>query len=707
MFTAALAVLLVSGVVAPSTQAAVAAQNDGPPTTGKFYIQNTLSGYNMSASPDWVATHRPKGNEDSQQWEFTQNSDGTYKVRNPDEGGRCLTEKNNPEGDARLVLGSCDADKTDWEFRREAGEKYRIFVPGTERKLWGEPVLDSAMQVKITDDENIANEHWYVTPIDPPHAPMPAEEDRTLDDVTFLTTHNSFYNTEDSGNSTAFPNQPHSIARQLNDGARGLMLDAHYANGRVRLCHGSCLGGAISGTMTFSDKFADIVDFLKANPKEIVTIFLEDDVTAEQLDEELGDDLADGTDAAAMVFRPDREGVEENGWPTVQDMVKADKRLLLFTSDTSASSPDNAKHKLGFMAQKDWTVENHWSMGDGLGSSDWSCYSRWDDGIPLSREEPKFRRLFVMNHFRDVPMSPTYTEDNKKLQNRAERFCMPAARKKPNYLAIDEYKDGDPMSAVDALNQYTYHGDTPEEGGEGGGSNPQWKEPRLTVMPLGDSITEGAMSSTDIGYRAELYNALKRNTDSLDFVGSLQHGPASAPDRDHEGHSGWRIDLLSANINSWLVASKPNVITLMAGTNDINQGGSAQSALSRMDSLLGRIHASAPDMTVLLGSIAPVDPDNARWGRFQPVIDTFNAGLPGLVDTWRDKGMKVRFVDNSAVTPADISSDGLHPKDSGYTKMARAFYDGIGKTAGDGWISRDVPVTPGADGGNGLGDYQV
>lgn len=78
------------------------------------------------------------------------------------------------------------------------------------------------------------------------------------------------------------------------------------------------------------------------------------------------------------------------------------------------------------MYQREWTVENYWSMGSGVGSSDWSCYSRWYDAgtnIPLTRTEPGFRPLFVMNHFRDAGLTATATTDNTKLADRARRFC--------------------------------------------------------------------------------------------------------------------------------------------------------------------------------------------------------------------------------------------------------------------------------------------
>ncbi|GGO59502.1 glycosyl hydrolase family 18 protein [Streptomyces lasiicapitis] len=440
---------------------AAASEDEGPPTDGKFYIQNARSGYHMSATNNPVATHHPKGNEDEQQWEFARNADGTYKIKNPDRDGQCLAQQS---GD-RLGVEPCDNTQTDWEFRHQKGDQYRIHEPGSERRLWGGEDHDSPLWVDSSDPNPEEQKHeqkqdWYITPINPPKSPMPS--DPKLDDVTFLTTHNAFFNSEDSP-PIAMPNQPHSVSRQLRDGVRSVMLDGYYANGRVRMCHGGCLGGELSSTVTFSKIFEDIVAYMKEDKEAVVTVFLEDYTTAEQLEEELGDDLAPGTDAAKMVFRPDAENVKEKGWPTVKSMVDSGKRLLLFTGDGKAEDKRNGKNKLGFMYEQPWIVQNHWSMGRGLGTADWSCYSRW--GAPLLQEDKNFRRLYVMNHFRSDPLKQTYMTDNAKLQNRAENFCAPAARKKPNFLAIDGYKDGDPMAAVNALNKYTYHGDTPGMGG--------------------------------------------------------------------------------------------------------------------------------------------------------------------------------------------------------------------------------------------------
>ncbi|MEV5745599.1 hypothetical protein AB0L30_36545, partial [Microbispora rosea] len=72
----------------------------------------------------------------------------------------------------------------------------------------------------------------------------------------------------------------------------------------------------------------------------------------------------------------------------------------------------------------------------------------------------------------------------------------------------------------------------------------------VRVMPLGDSITEG--TQVPGGYRIGLWQRLAAGRYMIDFVGSQYNGPGSLGDHDHEGHPGWRIDQIDANINGWL-----------------------------------------------------------------------------------------------------------------------------------------------------------
>ncbi len=287
--------------------------------------------------------------------------------------------------------------------------------------------------------------------------------DRRLDEVSFLTTHNAFTNYEDSRWSSV--NQSESVRAQLEGGVRGLSLDTHWYErstwlcvisfgsdcypSDVYLCHGDCktFAGATYALprQSFHGTMQTVVDFLAAHPQEIVTVFLEDYVGADQL----GGSLGRVRGLSDMVFRPDEWGVRQKGWPKAADLVTSGKRLLIF-SDRSD------REHLGVMYDRSWTVSNYWSLGD-LGN-DTSCVSRWPD-VPLDRQEPGFRRLFTMSHHRNVPTVLTAALDNgAKLRNRIAERCRPAAGgRAPNFVSVDFHRLSDssghtPASIVAELN---------------------------------------------------------------------------------------------------------------------------------------------------------------------------------------------------------------------------------------------------------------
>jgi hypothetical protein len=369
---------------------------------------------------------------------------------------------------ARIVLASCGRDGTDWVFENVKGSTYRIKDPAANLYLnvWDEKPTENR-ELVTSSNATTAGSQWYLTEIHPTTQPMPPNA--TLDQMTFLTTHNAFTNFDDARWSVV--NQVNGIDDQLGGGVRSFMLDTHLdptVPGSVRLCHtgdegcGSFIGityadpaQTLSGTMT------QFVGWLNRpeNRNEIITVHLENYVVPSTLRTSL--DQVNGL--RELVFNPDAWGVRDKGWPKISDMVKENKRILILNSPAAHSDLDTTLLKeFGVAAATDWTVENYWSLGS-LGA-DVKCVSRWP-GIPLTTREPGFNRLFVMNHFRDVPTVLTAAIDNGTLRSRAENICMPAARAKPNYVAVDMYDkvtggDGKlPLETVNYLNTFVYHGD--------------------------------------------------------------------------------------------------------------------------------------------------------------------------------------------------------------------------------------------------------
>lgn len=87
-------------------------------------------------------------------------------------------------------------------------------------------------------------------------------------------------------------------------------------------------------------------------------------------------------------------------------------------------------------------------------------------------------------------------------------------------------------------------------------------------------------------------------------------------DPDNEGHSGYRIDQISALADASLTRYRPNVVTLEIGTNDLNGNYQPSTATARLKSLVDQITAAVPDATVLVASWSC--PPAARWSSTVP-----------------------------------------------------------------------------------------
>ncbi|MFJ2413712.1 GDSL-type esterase/lipase family protein [Streptomyces brevispora] len=228
--------------------------------------------------------------------------------------------------------------------------------------------------------------------------------------------------------------------------------------------------------------------------------------------------------------------------------------------------------------------------------------------------------------------------------------------------------------------------------------NPSTVVPRLAVMPLGDSITLGVGSSTRTGYRPGLASRLVGAADSVQFVGSQ----SDADGTRHEGHSGWRIDQLQANIETWLAEAKPNVVLLHIGTNDMNRDYQVSSAPQRLGGLIDQINVASPDTAIVVASLVPAT-DPAVQAR----VNAYNQAIPGVIAARTAKGFRITQVSMGALTTADLN-DNLHPNNAGYVKMADAFQGGIAALARNGWIKETVEVKPAPPKrATNVGDYDV
>ncbi|WP_354644331.1 FG-GAP-like repeat-containing protein [Kitasatospora camelliae] len=217
-------------------------------------------------------------------------------------------------------------------------------------------------------------------------------------------------------------------------------------------------------------------------------------------------------------------------------------------------------------------------------------------------------------------------------------------------------------------------------------------------MPLGDSITAGAGSTTGAGYRLPLWNAAAGQSHyAVDYVGSQGFG--NVPDPDNEGHSGYRVADIRAGIDSWLSAASPDVVLLHIGINDLdrdadrNTKASGDRTAAAFTDLANRIFADRPNVTLLVQGLIPTTPG------LQYAAQVYNADIKALQYGSLAR-QKFRYLDPPALTTAEMN-DRLHPNDAGYARMAGVFSNGLDRAVTDGLAQRPSAFRAGSEAGSG------
>jgi lysophospholipase L1-like esterase len=218
-------------------------------------------------------------------------------------------------------------------------------------------------------------------------------------------------------------------------------------------------------------------------------------------------------------------------------------------------------------------------------------------------------------------------------------------------------------------------------------------------MPLGDSITEGdiACGNPDdeahwVSYRKALWDKLVAAGYKVDFVGSQQFGGAILDDPDNEGHDGWCANGCSppsGNILTaaygFLVNNPADVVLLHIGTNDIYYGSANASNVS---GILDEIYRYGRDYNrtiwvILALIIHRADPPCLYCSE----TASYNNAVRQMAQSRIQNGDKIVIVDmeNGAgldyrLFPAGdmcIDSNGVHPYETGYQKMADVWFRGF------------------------------
>lgn len=225
----------------------------------------------------------------------------------------------------------------------------------------------------------------------------------------------------------------------------------------------------------------------------------------------------------------------------------------------------------------------------------------------------------------------------------------------------------------------------------------------IKIMPLGASNTYAMYENPRSrgGYRGYLYDMLTADGVPFDFVGLDADG--DIPDPDHNGYPGRRIDWFTQPVNEAVTSdrmsyeifsgdqpavvhfieeaemSQGDIILLLAGTNNVREGQSAETMLEQMELLLDQIASTEGSPEVRLMTLTPVGGD--YWEDGDPsrtnndTIRIFNEGLEALVAD-RFGALGVTLVDSNT-TEAHRSADGVHLSEEGYRRIAQQWHQSL------------------------------
>ncbi len=247
--------------------------------------------------------------------------------------------------------------------------------------------------------------------------------ERTYDAVAYATSHNAHASLADNFRP---PNHLYGLTQQMDEGIRGLMLDTYYDErfgGATALCHGAC----VFGRRPLVEGLSEINDFLSAHPREVITIIFESYIDAPDV---LAAFEASGLLARTYAHTPG------TAWPTLQEMIDADTRMVVFT-DRDGGTYD------WYMDVWDHAWETHFSAET---PEDFSCAPNRGDTA---------NDLFIFNHFLTAPFASEALSEmvnhNPFLLERATG-CQTESGDFPNFITVDFYSIGDVLSVTNTLN---------------------------------------------------------------------------------------------------------------------------------------------------------------------------------------------------------------------------------------------------------------
>ncbi|KAI0382971.1 PLC-like phosphodiesterase [Hypomontagnella monticulosa] len=271
---------------------------------------------------------------------------------------------------------------------------------------------------------------------------------RSYGNITHMGAHDSSFLRDESTSNSIAGNQYFNATVALDAGIRLLQIQVHNEGGVIEMCHTSC---SLLDAGPLQDWLVIIKSWMDSHPNEVVTLLIVN---------------SDGKAAADFGSVFSASGIDTYGyvpsgvgaWPTLQEMINANKRLVTFIASITANSQFPY-----LLSEFDYVFETPFEVTE---LSGFNCTLDRPSSQNSASAAIQAGMLPLMNHFKydllaasimvpdegniSTTNSPsTTTEGNLGLH---AQTCLQQWGIKPSFVLVDFFSEGPAVQAADNLN---------------------------------------------------------------------------------------------------------------------------------------------------------------------------------------------------------------------------------------------------------------
>ncbi len=200
----------------------------------------------------------------------------------------------------------------------------------------------------------------------------------------------------------------------------------------------------------------------------------------------------------------------------------------------------------------------------------------------------------------------------------------------------------------------------------------------VTIMPMGDSITEGSGGAFQV-YRYPLMEKLLAAGYNVTYVGSKTTRPLKGSplgELHHEGYGGQSIGFLKGKFDELYGQNPADILLLHAGHNQFADQGPVPGMLRDTRTIIEKARAINPKVIVLVAQVI----SSGKLPKYS-YIPEYNAALVDLVAELNTPAQPVILVNQADGFnwETDTIGDHVHPNAQGAEKMAMKWFEALQK----------------------------